>query len=88
MELAEAENRVVELREAIRLKERNATELPIATVVSYKDTYGPAVITKQAEDDWLNVFPTQLGNVHTERLLDFKVTQLLTNNAKAVIRKP
>ena len=87
-ELAQAEAKVVSLKEAIRLKERNATELPFATVISYKDTFGPAVITKQAEDDWLNVFPTQSGNVNTERLDDSTVTLLLGNRDDAVVRKP
>jgi hypothetical protein len=57
-------------------------------VVSYKDTFGPAVITKQMVDVWLNVFPTQSGNPNTEILNDDRVTQLLTNNAEAVVRKP
>lgn len=88
VQLAEAEGKVVELRESIKLKERNATELPIATVVAYKDTYGPAAITKQAEDSWLNVYPTQNGNPSVERLNDNRVTQLLVNNSHAVIRNP
>jgi hypothetical protein len=88
VQLAEAENQVVVLREAIRLKERDAESLPVATVVSYKDTFGPAVITKQMVDVWLNVFPTQSGNPNTEILNDDRVTQLLTNNAEAVVRKP
>lgn len=87
-ELAEAEAKVVTLKEAIKLKERNAAELPIATVVSYKDTYGPAAITKQADDIWLNIYPTQSGNPSTERVSDTTVTQLLVNRADAVIRKP
>lgn len=88
VELAEAENRVVELREAIKLKERNASDLPIATVVYYKDTYGPASITKQAEGVWMNVFPSQSGNPITESLTNATVTELLTNRDDATIRKP
>jgi len=87
-ELAQAEAKVLDLKEAIKLRERNATELPVATVVSYKDVFGPAAMTKQAEDSWLNVFPTQLGNMNTERLNDYRVTQLLVNTESAVVRKP
>jgi hypothetical protein len=87
-ELAQAEAKVVSLKEAIKLKERNAAELPVASVVSYKDTYGPAAMTKQSDDIWLNIFPTQHGNANTEYLSDYKVTQLLINNASAVVRKP
>lgn len=87
-ELAEAEAEVVRLKEAIKAKERDASELPIATVVSYKDAYGPAVATKQSEGIWINIFPTAAGNPNTEFLDDDRVTKLLANNADAVIRKP
>ena len=86
-ELAQAEAKVVSLKEAIKAKERNAKELPIATVVTYTDTFGLASITKQAEDIWLNVFPTQSGNSNTELLNDYKVTRLLTG-PNTVVRKP
>lgn len=87
-ELVEAEAKVVSVKAAIKVKERNATDLPIATVVAYKDTYGPAAITKQSENVWLNIYPTNNGNPTSERLYDSKVTQLLMNNADAVVRKP
>lgn len=87
-ELTQAEAKVAGLKEAIKLKERNASDLPIATVVSCKDTFGLSVATKQAEDSWLFVFPTQSGNPNTERLNDNNITQLLASNVNAVIRKP
>ena len=87
-QLAEAEAKVVSLKEAIKQKEQDAKLLPVATVVSYKDTFGPAALTKQAEDVWLNVYSTRLGNPATEMVTDKRVTDLLKSSSTAVIRKP
>lgn len=87
VQLAKAEAEVEKLKEAIRLKGQNATELPVGTVVSYKDIFGHAVITKQSEDNWLNIFPTSSGNQNTERVTDYRVNQLLSRS-DATIRKP
>lgn len=84
-ELAQAEAQVVQLKAAIRLKERNAAELPVATVISYEDNYGPALLIKQNEAIWLLV---STGSLDSEVWDDQHVTRLLTNNPDAVVRRP
>jgi hypothetical protein len=87
-QLVKAEAEVVRLKKAIKLREQDASTFPVATVVAYKDVFGPAAITKQAENLWLNVFPTQSGNVNTETVTDYQVTGVLSTKPGASVRKP
>jgi len=88
VQLAEAENRVVELKEAIKLKERDASDLPISTVITAKGEYGPSVITKQADDLWLNISTSQDGEPKSTILDNERVSKYLAFDLRAVVRRP